>query len=259
VDIGVVVPTLNSGGTISSALVSLLEQRVCGVDIIVVDSGSTDATLDVCRRLGVACIYVPPGNMYKAINEGLRRLKNPWLTYLNSDDFIYADAYERLIRLAEDDGADVVYGDGDFVDVAGRFLYSLRAPTPDRLPALFRARLLGFLPHAAGFRRDVFEKLGGFSERLRHVADMDFFARACFLKQRFARESGPAVAVFRVHPDQLSHRERDIVKEEIATLVGEGWGTPGGLESRLAITRWKVRNIRQYLIRWLRTGSISRR
>jgi glycosyltransferase involved in cell wall biosynthesis len=259
VDIGVVVPTLNSGRTIASALASLREQRGCRVDIIVADSGSTDATLDVCRRLDVRAVYVPPGNMYQAINEGLRRLKTPWLAYLNSDDLVYADAYERLIRLAEQDGADVVYGDSDFVDVAGRYLYSLGAPAPDRLSNLFRAKMFGFHPHAAAFRREVFEKLGGFSGRLRHVADMEFFARACFLGHKFAHEPGPAVAAFRVHVDQLSRRERHVAEEERATLAGEGWGPPGVVESRIATTRWKMGNFRQYLIRWLRTGLIRRR
>jgi glycosyltransferase involved in cell wall biosynthesis len=258
-DIGVVVPTLNSGRTIASALASLLEQRDCRVEVLVADSGSTDATLDVCRRLGVECIYVPPGSMYAAINEGLRRLRGPWLAYLNSDDLLYADAYERLIRLGEAEGADVVYGGSDLVDVAGRYLYSLRAPAPDRLASLFRAKMFGFHPHAAAFRREMFEKLGGFSGRLRHVADMEFFGRACFLGHRFAHDPGAAVAVFRVHGDQLSRRERHVVEEERRTLVGDGWGPQGVVENRVAISRWKIDNLRQYLIRWLRTGSIRRR
>ena len=84
-----VIPTLNSSRTLEETLMSLLRQRNCQVKVIVADSGSTDGTLDICRRWGVPSIYVRPGNMYQAINEGLEQCSTDWLAYLNSDDMLY--------------------------------------------------------------------------------------------------------------------------------------------------------------------------
>jgi hypothetical protein len=193
--------------------------------------------------------------MYRAINEGMRLLDSPWVTYLNSDDFAYGDGYARLVARGEATSADVVYGNGDFVDAQGRFLYSLQAPHISTLPSLFRAGFFGFLPHAAVVRRAIFQELSGFDESFRLIADMDFFARACIAKKTFASVPYPSVAVFRVHPGQLSRKERDVVSGELRRLRPD-FGTRGGLKGRMAVAKWRFRNTRQYVLRWLRTGSI---
>ena len=252
-----VVPTFNSARTLDAALLSAQEQQGCETEVIVADSGSTDGTLEICSRWNVRTVYVPPGNMYQAINEGMRSLRSPWVTYLNSDDLVFADSYARLVSKGEASAADVAYGNGDFVDTQGRFLYSLEAPPAAALLSLFEAGFFGFLPHAAVIRRAVFDELGGFDQRFRHVADMEFFARACLAGKRFATIPYPSVAVFRVHPGQISRREKDVVTEELARLTRK---RPVGrrLAGRLAIARWKLNNARQYALRWLRTGSFKR-
>jgi succinoglycan biosynthesis protein ExoO len=249
VEIGVVIPTWNSAKTLTTALLSLQQQVGCQVNIVVADSNSKDGTLELCAAQRVETVYVPAGNMYRAVNEGLRRLKGEWLAYLNSDDFVYADAYARLVARGEALGADVVYGNGDYVDIYGRFLYSLTSPRPALLPGLFGGAFLGFLPHGAVFRRPVFDELRGFDEQFRHIADVDFFARALAAGKRFAFERGAPVAAFRIHREQISRKEQDVVRQELASwrkgrLVGGRW----------PLVLWKVRNLGQYALRWLRTG-----
>lgn len=256
-DIGVVIPTWNSAKTLTAALSSVQQQQGIRVKIVVADSGSSDGTLEICEAAGVHRVYVPPGNMYRAINTGLRWLGTPWLAYLNSDDFVYADSYARLVTCGDTGNADVVYGNADFVDAHARFLYSLHAAPPRALLPLFGALFFGFVPHASVFRRRIFDALGGFDERFRHISDMEFFARACFAGSRFASVSYPSVAVFRIHQDQISRRERDVVLEEVAQLRSR-WGKRNGFLGRWAVLRWKVRNARQHLLRWLRTGSFKR-
>src|SRR2546428_5267507 len=219
-DIGVVIPTWNSAKTLQAALLSLRQQQGVRVKTVVAESGSSDGTIENCEAAGAHTVYVPPGNMYKAINVGLRLLDTPRLAYLNSDDFVYADAYARLVTCGEASGADVIYGDADFVDAHARFLYSLHAAPPRALRSLFRTLFFAFMPHAAVFRRRVFDALGGFDESFRHISDMEFFARACFAGSRFARVPYPSVAVFRIHHDQISSREQDVAQEEVAQLQG---------------------------------------
>jgi len=148
-------------------------------------------------------------------------------------------------------GADVAYGNGDYVDAHGRFLYSLSAPPPAALSTLFASAFLGFLPHSAVFRRRVFDELGGFNDRFRHIADVDFFARALVVGKRFALEPRTPVAAFRIHTEQMSRKERDVVKLEIAS-----WGGGRRFGRSWPLLLWRMRNIRQYALRWLRTGAV---
>ncbi len=159
--IGVVVPTLNSAATLTWTLCSLRSQRDVTLEIIIADSGSTDGTADICKFWDVRTIYVPPGNMYRAINTGLRQLDAEWVTYLNSDDSVYPDSYSRLVARGEEQHASFVYADCDFVDYEGRFLFVMKSPAPHRLPGLvrlsplFRGRV-GFGQPAAVYRKTVF-------------------------------------------------------------------------------------------------------
>ena len=90
-EIGVVVRTFNSAETLEWTLLALENQEDCSVKIVVVDSGSSDDTLEICARHKLRTEYEPPGNMYRAINVGMRLLDTEWITYLNSDDIVYRE------------------------------------------------------------------------------------------------------------------------------------------------------------------------
>lgn len=218
--IGVVVPTLNSASTLHWTLCALRSQEDISLDAVVADSGSTDATLDVCRLWGVRTIYVPPGNMYRAINAGLREMDSEWVTYLNSDDVVYPNSYTRLVSRGEDKRACLVYGDCDFVDYQGRFLFMQKSPPASQVPGLarlspvFRGRL-GFTQPTAIYRRTSFEELNGFNEGYRFFSDVDFFYRLITSGRPVAKLPRPTVAAFRLHNKQLSVRQAESIREEM--------------------------------------------
>ena len=216
--LGIVVPTLNSSATLEWTLCALRGQRDITPEIVVADSGSEDGTLDICKKWGVPTFYVPPGNMYRAINLGLRQMDMEWIAYMNSDDLVYPQSYARLLALGEEQQADAVYGDVDFVDYEGRFLFVVKVPSPARLTGMFRRGLMGFQPAAAIFRRSVFEELGGFDEQFRLIADYDFFYRMNASGYKLAKARRPAVAAFRIHPSQLSIRQATNMKDELKSF-----------------------------------------
>jgi glycosyltransferase involved in cell wall biosynthesis len=216
--LGIVVPTLNSSATLEWTLCALRGQRDITPEIVVADSGSEDGTLDICKKWGVPTFYVPPGNMYRAINLGLRQMDMEWIAYMNSDDLVYPQSYARLLALGERQQADAVYGDVDFVDYEGRFLFVVKVPSPARLTGMFRRGLMGFQPAAAIFRRSVFEELGGFDEQFRLIADYDFFYRMNASGYKLAQVCRPAVAAFRIHPSQLSIRQATNMKDELKSF-----------------------------------------
>jgi glycosyltransferase involved in cell wall biosynthesis len=250
--LGIVVPTLNSSATLDWTLCALLGQRDVSPEIIVADSGSDDGTLDICKRWGVPTFYVPPGNMYRAINEGLRRMDMEWVTYMNSDDLVYPNSYSRLLALGEQQQADAVYGDIDFVDYEGRFRFSVKAPPPSRLAGMFRRNHMGFQPAAAIFRRSVFQELGGFDEQYRHIADGEFFYRMAISGRKLARVGAPSVAAFRTYASQLSRREAGNVKTELKVFHKNMKPLPSDLFDVLC---WRLQNSPMYLWRLMKQGS----
>jgi len=249
--IGVVVPTLNSSATLAWTLCALRSQRNVTVDIIVADSGSEDGTLDICKCWGLPTIYVPPGNMYRAINAGLRQMDTEWATYLNSDDLVYPQSYARMLALGEEQHASVVYGECDFLDYEGRFLYEVKSPPPSRLPGMFRWGRLGFKQAAAIFRRGAFEEVGGFDEQYRLISDYDFFYRMSLSGYAHAQLKGPAVAAFRLHPSQLSEREAANMEREMR-LFREVQKAKTSFGDLLDVLYWRLQNSSTYVWRLMK-------
>ncbi|MHC4308534.1 MAG: glycosyltransferase [Planctomycetota bacterium] len=256
--ISVVVPTLNSAATLDWTLLSLRSQQDCKVRIIVVDSGSTDGTLEICKRWGIESQYVPPGNMYRAINAGIRLCNTDWVTYLNSDDIVYRDSYARLIELGTSLKAHVVYGYSDYIDWDGRFLFSFRPAPPSWLGSLFRKGFMGFTQPAAIFRHDVFKALRGFSEDFCSISDFDFFSRALKAQKVFKLLRSPAVSAFRLHQNQFSQRESEVTRKEKELLFASSANSLD-LGALLAFSLWRIRNVKSYFLRLLRTHSLRGR
>lgn len=254
--ISCVIPTLNSGKTLEWTILSLQGQKNVEVEILVVDSGSTDETLSICRRLNIPTIQVPPGNIYLAINSGLHLSTTEWIFYLNSDDLLYSDSLERLLNAGHMNEADIVYGNSDYIDFLGRFIYSFQAATPDQILPLFRLGMMGFAQQSAIFKRKLYKELNGFDQSFKLRGDADFFRRAVLSGAVMYYLSGPPVSCFRIHPGQLSNQNLPISDIEAERI----FKTP---EMSTRITdyfigiEWKARNIPNYLIRILREYVIS--
>ncbi|MFP5246603.1 MAG: glycosyltransferase, partial [Thermoanaerobaculia bacterium] len=244
------VPTLNAAATLDWTLLSLRSARDAHVETIVVDSGSTDRTLEICARWAVAVRYDEPGNMYRAVNVGLADARTPWVTYLNGDDYVYPGAYASLIECAERAGADAASGDFDFIDENGRFLYCLRMADPDDLLALSRMPFQGLPQAGTIISRRLYEFLGGFCTDFRLAGDFDFFARGMRAGAKFVRLDQP-VCAFRLHRGQQTVRHAAELRAE-SLRVG---ATTGRRDSAAvaAFVRWRMHNIGNYVLRYLRT------
>jgi glycosyltransferase involved in cell wall biosynthesis len=86
--ISVVIPTYNCARYLGEALESVLAQGMAGVEIIVVDDGSTDETPDVLRAYGERILAVRQVNqgVSAARNHGIRRAKGELVAFLDADD-----------------------------------------------------------------------------------------------------------------------------------------------------------------------------
>ncbi len=249
----IVIPTLNSASTLRSTLFSLKEQIGCACEIIVVDSGSSDETPRICELFNVPMLWAAPGNMYSAINIGLRAAKNDWVTYLNSDDLVYPMSYARLLRKGIQEHADVTYGFCDFVDKEGRFLYSYAPGYPYELLHHLVNTQLSFAQPASIFRKEFFDELGGFNEYYKLAGDLDFFLRAIVLGKRFILLPPPTVACFRVHKGQSSGNYSTMIDEIYRIQVKH---RKSGFFGRLSTIHWRLRNLPNYLARIMRIYSM---
>jgi glycosyltransferase involved in cell wall biosynthesis len=101
--VSVVIPTHNRAHMVGEAIDSVLRQTLTGVEIIVVDDGSTDDTDACIRAYGDRVRYVKThhGGVAHARNVGMRSARGRYLTFLDSDDLLYPYALELQAQLLD--------------------------------------------------------------------------------------------------------------------------------------------------------------
>ena len=117
-DLSIIVPVYNmaADGKLNFCLDSLLNQTFGGeYEIIAVDDASTDDSLSVLREYekkypGKVRVIEGKVNRHQggARNLGLKEAAGEWISFIDSDDWVSHDYYEKLIKRAEETGADVV-------------------------------------------------------------------------------------------------------------------------------------------------------
>lgn len=200
-------PCFNQVRFIERSLLSVLNQGYPDVELIVMDGGSTDGTLEVLRRYAADIAVLesgPDGGQSDALNRGFARATGALFGWLNSDDLYLPGAFAHAARLFDEHpGASVVYGDWLTIDTEDAVLERYLAL------ACSRQRLVteGFFCNAQAmfWRRALHRRFGRFDERLHYTMDYDFMLRLTGLAmpQEFLR-TARALGCFRIYPGQKS-------------------------------------------------------
>jgi len=193
--IAVVVPSFNHGRFIEEAINSVLTQNYPVIDVIVVDGGSTDDTVERLRSFGEEIRWVSEKDegQSDAIIKGIAATKSTWITWLNSDDVQCGDAL-RLVAdaVAADPDVEVLVGGGHYMSEDGTFQRPY--PTIDAGPGVDVVKQMferGWMAQpSVYFRRDLYERVGGLDRKLQFCMDYDLWARFAVSGARFGKLDG---------------------------------------------------------------------
>src|SRR5271169_4507748 len=98
--VSTIIPTFNRAHVVAEAIESVLRQTVPAEQIIVVDDGSTDDTIDVLTRFDgrISVIRQAHSGVSAARNAGMRAATGDWIAFLDSDDVWLPDRISTLCR-----------------------------------------------------------------------------------------------------------------------------------------------------------------
>lgn len=103
--LSVVIPIYNVERTLARCVESVLGQNVEGMELILVDDGSTDRSALVANRYrerpNVSVVYKANGGLSDARNEGLYYAKGRYVTFVDSDDYLMPDTYAPLMAMLD--------------------------------------------------------------------------------------------------------------------------------------------------------------
>ncbi|MGL5954556.1 MAG: glycosyltransferase family 2 protein [Providencia rustigianii] len=110
--VSVIIPVYNSAAFISKTVESVLQQTYSNYQIVIVNDGSTDNTVDVIAKkfgnnLNIKVITTPNGGVSKARNIGIEYAEGEYLCFLDSDDKLEPTFLETLVEKINQNKVDV--------------------------------------------------------------------------------------------------------------------------------------------------------
>lgn len=120
--ISVITPVYNVEKYLRECVDSVLLQTYKNYEIILVDDGSTDASGEICDEYAgvhprVKVIHKANGGLSDARNTGLKNAKGEYVYFLDSDDYIVPDAFQKLVDISTKEQSDFVFFDAaSFLD-----------------------------------------------------------------------------------------------------------------------------------------------
>lgn len=186
----VVTACYNSARTVEETMRSVLDQTECDLELIVVNDGSTDTSLEVLERVAagdprVRIISQPNGGVCAARNTGLRAARAPLISLVDSDDRLHPEFLAKhASRLAADPTVGLSYCRYRYMDAAGRPLgRATRVLSRDLEPRdMLHSNPVSGVSFLA--RREIFDEAGLFNTNLRRNEDKEWLFRATLTRWR---------------------------------------------------------------------------
>lgn len=180
--ISVIIVVFNGAKTLQQAIESVLRQTYKNIELIVVDGGSTDGTLDILRKYEFKNFIwksEPDKGIYDAMNKGIMMANGEWIYFLGADDtLINEKIIENIFDNENNSGIDLLYGDVYFLSLKRRY----DGPF-DENKILFR----NICHQSIFYKKSIHDKVGYYNLEYPLFADWDFNIR-CFFNPEIKRK-----------------------------------------------------------------------
>jgi glycosyltransferase involved in cell wall biosynthesis len=186
IKISIITVVFNCKNTIKYTLDSILSQDYANTELIVIDGGSTDGTLDILNlyrdQIDILVSEADLG-IYDAMNKGLRVVSGDIVGFLHADDLYFdSNVLSKIGNAFSDPSIDAIYGD----------LLYIKNDSTNKVVRYWRSGVFhhdrlkyGWMPpHPTIYlRKNVYEELGWFNIKYSISADYDFMLRFLLSKK----------------------------------------------------------------------------
>lgn len=173
--ISIITVCFNAEKYIEQTIKSVIEQKDCDVEYIVIDGASTDNTPDIIKQYGAGItiwISEPDDGIANAMNKGVQLATGDYLLFLHADDYfadvdVVSKALSYMTSNADIYAFDVIY--------KTRCKEVRKRTRPFGVRTYFKTPVM----HQGAFcKKELFEQVGGFDDSLAIAMDYDFFYKA---------------------------------------------------------------------------------
>lgn len=208
--LSIIIPTFNSASVLGRALDSIVSQIFVDWEVLVMDGGSKDNTIQIANAYHdnrIRTFSEPDKGIYDAMNKGIKKSKGEWLYFLGSDDYLLNSNVLQSVFTQAIEHYDVIYGEAEYSHLCDEFHGEWT------MSNIFVNRC----HQAIIYRKRVLEKYHGYNLKYKEWADYDLNLKWFFDKKIKKKYIGTPIAHFSDggcsdgHPDEEFEKDREYI------------------------------------------------
>ena len=223
--VSVIIPVYNSAQFLKESLESVLNQTYQNIEIICIDDGSTDNSLEILESYSDKITIISQENkgLASALHTGIKQMKGDWFKWFSPDDVMYSYTIKTLVDEAKKHSNTIVYSNWEIIDEKGNKLRAFHESNYNELSDFeYNIRLLDgqqINVNTTLIASSLLEKCS-FRELDDPVAiDYDFFLCSALLCGISFHLISKSLIKYRIHSEQLSHENISKTLDYISEIV----------------------------------------
>lgn len=209
--ITVLMPAYNAGKYIGDAIASVLSQTFTDFELLIINDGSTDDTIDVINSFDdprIVLIYQENKGIAQALNNGLKYARAPFIARFDADDICYPQRLQQQydFMLANPEYS-VIGSAADYIDMDGVFLFTHKPPafSNDEIQ-LLKYSVCPFIHSCVFYKKEMVISKGGYNEHA--YTFEDHFLWVNILKDQKAYNLPQPLIKVRLNPESITIDEK---------------------------------------------------
>ena len=230
--LSIIIPTYNCGQYIKKAIDSVLGQPYQNKEIIVIDGGSKDNTIEILKSYGAQIKWISEkdNGQADAINKGFKMATGDITTWLNADDYYMSNIFDEIVNaFEEDDKIVLVYG--NCKSVAKNFEIMNTPPTQLNLKKMINSGNMVFQP-SSFYRMKTIRAINYLDSSLTYWMEFDLFIK--LLKNGSSKYINKTLSIFTLRDDQKSNSKNIVAMNKELRKISRLHG--GHFFSRILIS-----------------------
>lgn len=177
--LSIIIATYNAGNTLDACLTSITKQKSSEIELLIIDGGSSDKTLDIIHSYGDkidVLISEPDKGIYDAWNKGISHATGAWIMFIGADDILVENSlspYIQYVKQISTQNYDLITACAYFVDLKGKLIKKVGEPFSWER----EKRNMNIYHGSTLHNRNLFQKIGKYSLEYKICADYELLIR----------------------------------------------------------------------------------
>lgn len=207
--ISVVMSVYNGEKYLKESIESILNQTERDFEFIIINDGSTDNSLEILREYGgrdnrIKIVSRENMGLIFSLNEGVKLAQSNYVARMDADDISLPERFEKQLRFMEINDLAVCGTWAEAVDELGNKIKEMNYTPNLKKIRSFTLIHNPFIHSSVMFRKDVFNKVGGYKKLFKNIEDYELWTRIIFkFKSGNIFEN---LLKYRLHPEQITRK-----------------------------------------------------